>query len=66
MSKKYRSIKPKKSPNSELPRQPVSRVSKSRQAELAKEFGSELMISFPGISGPLIHSPETSNGKENK
>jgi hypothetical protein len=66
MTKEYSSIKPKKSPNSELPRQPVSRVSTSRQAELAKEFGSELIISFPGISGPLIHSPKTSNGKEDK
>ena len=44
----------KQSPSSTVKRQPRSLASKERQRQFAKDFGPELILTFPGLSGPVI------------
>ena len=47
------------SPNKQSPSSTVKRkhrwlASKERQRQFAKDFGPELILTFPGLSGPVI------------
>ena len=43
----------KQSPSSTVKRQPRSLASKERQRQFAKDFGPELILTTPGLSGPI-------------
>ena len=42
------------SPSSQVKRQPRSLVSVERQRQIAKDFGPELILTLPGLSGPVV------------
>ena len=42
------------SQNSPVKRQPKSLVSVERQRQIAKDFSPELILTLPGLSGPVV------------
>ena len=44
----------KQSPSSPVKRQPKRLASKERHEQFKKDFGPELIITFPGLSGPVV------------
>ena len=44
----------KQSPSSTVKRQPKRLASVERHEQFIKDFGPELILTFPGLSGPVI------------
>jgi hypothetical protein len=42
------------------------RASAEEQKKFAEMFGPELVITFPGLSGPIISPPSNTNEEEEK
>ena len=47
-------------------RVPKSLASEEEQKKFAEMFGPELVITFPGLSGPIISPPSNTNEEEEK
>mgnify|MGYP006215426869 FL=1 len=47
-------------------RVPKSLASEEEQKKFAEMFGPELVITFPGLSGPIINPPTGTNEEEEK
>ena len=65
MSSKHTSNTSKLSPSSTKKRKNRLLASVQEQRQFAKEFGTELIISFPGLSGPTV-KPLTTVDKKGK
>ena len=53
----------KQSPSSTVKRQPKRLASVERQRQFAKDFGPELIITLPGLSGPVVKPHKNADGE---
>ena len=55
-----------KSQTPKAKRQPRWRASEERQRQFVKDFGPELIITFPGLSGPVVKPHKNVDGEDKR